>query len=136
MAQRARRNDHVEVARKTAMLQEKIQVIDQDKKEQLLVQAALRDTATAGEILQTAIEPRGDNPTSTNKNDNQSRGSRKEQVIREALSHLRGGDRDELLLAAGLRHDATGGDIIQAAIEAQAGGDEMDYQEEGGKGRK
>ncbi|TGJ85434.1 hypothetical protein E0Z10_g3305 [Xylaria hypoxylon] len=123
MAQQTRRNNHAEVTRKTALLQEKIQVIDQAKKEELLVQAALRDSVTGGDILQTAIPARGNKPRETSNNDNQSLEDHKKEVVLEALSHLGVNDRDELLLAAGLRRDATAGDIIQAAIDAQAGGD-------------
>ncbi|KAI1281799.1 hypothetical protein F5Y07DRAFT_395648 [Xylaria sp. FL0933] len=123
MAQQVRRNDRGEVARKKAMLQEKIQAIDPAKREELLVQAALRNSATAGDIIQAGIDQRDRNkPKNSTNNNNQDAGARTEQLIREALTDLPSADRDELLLAAGLRDDTTGGDIAQAAIGAQAGG--------------
>ncbi|KAI0424899.1 hypothetical protein F5Y09DRAFT_347236 [Xylaria sp. FL1042] len=122
MVQQARRNHYAEVVRRTTLLQEKMQAIRPAKKDELLVRAALRDSATAGEILQTAIDYRGNKPRNSANNNIQSVDDHKERVIREAMAYLNGHDRDELLLAAGLRDDATGGDIIQAAIDAQAGG--------------
>ncbi|KAI1354307.1 hypothetical protein F5Y01DRAFT_311872 [Xylaria sp. FL0043] len=121
MAQQVRRNDRGEVARKKAMLQEKIQAIDPAKREELLVQAALRNSATAGDIIQAGIDQRGNTPKNSTNNNNQDADARTEQLIREALTDLPSADRDELLLAAGLRDDPTGGDIAQAAIGAQAG---------------
>ncbi|KAK5629354.1 hypothetical protein RRF57_005069 [Xylaria bambusicola] len=82
-------------------------------KEDLLVRAALRDAATGGDILQTAIAYRPENPTTVAlTNHNPTFEELAEQLIREALNYL-----DGLLLAAGLRNDATAGDIIQTAID-------------------
>ncbi|KAI3340427.1 hypothetical protein F4824DRAFT_497379 [Ustulina deusta] len=120
MSQLARRTGHLQVARRRALLRENIQAISQAKKEELLVAAGIRDYATGGDILQTAIEYRDDNVnTRTRANDPRWGRSRAERLIRDALSYLGRGDRDELLLEAGLRNGATADDIFQAAIDAR-----------------
>ncbi|KAI0974940.1 hypothetical protein F4678DRAFT_485892, partial [Xylaria arbuscula] len=117
-----RRNHHSSVARMSTLLQAKIRAINQATKEELLVQAALQDFATGGDILQTAIPYRNHNPNRTTSNSGQDQATRAERMVREALSCLPNRERDELLLAAGLRNDATRGTIIRAALDAQAGG--------------
>ncbi|KAF2965942.1 hypothetical protein GQX73_g7647 [Xylaria multiplex] len=118
MAQRAPRNSQRDVARKKALLQNKIRGISRANKEELLIRAAIRDSVTGGDIVQTAIIPRGDNPRIVNISPDQTLDERKREVVREALSHLGDRDRDELLLAAGLRHGATAADIMQTTNEA------------------
>ncbi|KAI0513187.1 hypothetical protein F5B22DRAFT_647999 [Xylaria bambusicola] len=114
----ARRNDHDGVIRRTAILQVRIRAFSTATKEDLLVRAALRDGATAGDILQTAIDHRPENPTNVAPmNPNPTFEELVEHIIRESLSYLDNEFRDLLLLDAGLRDDATAGDIIQTAID-------------------
>ncbi|KAI1294013.1 hypothetical protein F5Y03DRAFT_399760 [Xylaria venustula] len=117
-----RRNHQCSVARMTTFLQDKIRTLTRANKEELLVQAALQDFATGGDILQTAIPYRNTSSKETTDNSGQDQSTRAERMVREALSYLPNRERDELLLAAGLRNDATRGSIIRAAMGTQAGG--------------
>ncbi|RWA08787.1 hypothetical protein EKO27_g6321 [Xylaria grammica] len=122
MAQPIHRNPQAQAARKMAFIIEKIQVIGPAKKEELLIQAAIRDSVTGGDICQTAIPARGDRPRIVNRYTGQSLDDLKREVAREALSHLGRYDRDQLLLRAGLRNNSTAGDILRAAMNVQARG--------------